>query len=57
MLSGLPVCVAGMQRVVECVLQLREEAGARQVQGAKKALAHGVDGPAGQLQCVITLEN
>lgn len=57
MLSGLPVCVAGMQRVVECVLQLRGEAGARQVQGAKKALAHGIDGPAGQLQCVITLEN
>jgi acetyl-CoA C-acetyltransferase len=56
-LSGLPVCVAGMQRVVECALQLREEAGARQVKGAKKALAHGVDGPAGQLQCVITLEN
>ena len=56
-LSGLPVCVAGMQRVVECVLQLRGEAGARQVPGAKKAVAHGVDGPAGQLQCVITLEN
>ncbi|MEE8471437.1 MAG: thiolase family protein [Dehalococcoidia bacterium] len=57
MLSGLPVCVAGMQRVVESTLQLRGEAGARQVPGAKKALAHGVDGPAGQLQCVITLEN
>ncbi|TET12888.1 MAG: thiolase family protein [Dehalococcoidia bacterium] len=56
-LSGLPVCVAGMQRVVECVLQLRGEAGARQVPGAKKAVAHGVDGPAGQLQCVITMEN
>lgn len=57
LLSGLPVCVAGMQRVVECVLQLRGEAGTRQVPGAKKALAHGVDGPAGQLQCVITMEN
>ncbi len=57
MLSGIPVCVAGMQRVVECVLQLRGEAGARQVSGAKKAVAHGVDGPAGQLHCVITLEN
>ncbi|MBE0480189.1 MAG: thiolase family protein [Dehalococcoidia bacterium] len=56
-LSGLPVCVAGMQRVVEAVLQLRGEAGARQVPGAKKAVAHGLDGPAGQLQCVITLEN
>lgn len=57
MLSGLPVCVAGMQRAAECVLQLRGEAGARQVSGAAKAVAHGVDGPAGQLQCVITLEN
>lgn len=57
MLSGLPVCVAGMDRVAECVLQLRGEAGARQVAGAKKAVAQGVDGPAGQLQCVITLEN
>jgi acetyl-CoA C-acetyltransferase len=57
MLSGLPVCVAGMQRVVECVLQLRGEAGDRQVQGAQKAVAQGCDGPAGQLQCVITLEN
>ena len=57
MLSGLPVCVAGMQRVAECALQLRGEAGARQVAGARKALAQGYDGPAGQLQCVITLEN
>ena len=57
MLSGLPVCVAGMQRAAECVLQLRGEAGARQVSGATKAVAQGVDGPAGQLQCVITLEN
>jgi acetyl-CoA C-acetyltransferase len=57
MLSGLPVCVAGMHRAAECVLQLRGEAGARQVSGATKAVAHGVDGPAGQLQCVITLEN
>jgi acetyl-CoA C-acetyltransferase len=56
-LSGLPVCVAGMQRVVECVLQLRGEASARQVPGAKRALAQGLDGPAGQLQCVITMEN
>jgi acetyl-CoA C-acetyltransferase len=56
-LSGLPVCVAGMQRVAEGALQLRGEAGDRQVAGAKKAVAHGVDGPAGQMHCVITLEN
>ncbi len=57
MLSGLPTCVAGMQRVCEAALQLRGEAGNRQVAGAKKAVAHGVDGPAGQLQCVLTMEN
>ena len=57
MLSGLPVCVAGMQRVVECAVQLRGEAGDRQVPGARKAVAQGIDGPAGQLQCVITMEN
>jgi acetyl-CoA C-acetyltransferase len=57
LLSGVPLVVAGMQRVGECVLQLRGEAGGRQVSGAKKALAHGVEGPAGQLHCVITLEN
>jgi len=56
-LSGLPVCVAGMHRVTESALQLRGEAGDRQVAGAKKAVAHGVDGPAGQMHCVITLEN
>ncbi len=56
LLSGVPLCVAGMQRVAECVLQLRGEAGDRQVSGVKKALAHGVDGPAGQLHGVITLE-
>ncbi|MBM3156800.1 MAG: thiolase family protein [Chloroflexi bacterium] len=55
-LSGLPVCVAGMQRVAECVLQLRGEAKKRQVKGARKALAHGTDGPAGQQHCVIILE-
>ena len=56
LLSGVPLCVAGMQRVAECVLQLRGEAGGRQVSGAKTAIAHGVEGPAGQLHCVITLE-
>lgn len=55
-LSGVPHCVAGMRSVVECALQLRGEAGKRQVHGAKRAVAHGVDGPAGQLHCVITLE-
>jgi acetyl-CoA C-acetyltransferase len=56
LLSGVPLCVAGMQRVAECVLQLRGEAKGRQVSGAKTALAHGVEGPAGQLHCVIILQ-
>lgn len=56
LLSGVPVLVAGISRVAEAVLQLRGEAGARQVDGAKVALAHGISGPCGQLQCVITLE-
>jgi acetyl-CoA C-acetyltransferase len=55
-LSGVPAPVAGMRSVVECALQLRGDAGDRQVKGARKGLAHGVDGPAGQLHCVITLE-
>jgi acetyl-CoA C-acetyltransferase len=56
LLSGVPVLVAGLSRVAEAVLQLRGEAGARQVDGAKMALAHGVDGPCGQLHCVVILE-
>ncbi len=56
-LSGVPTLVAGISRVAEAVLQLRGEAGARQVPGAKMALAHGTGGPCGQLHCVIILGN
>jgi len=56
-LSGNPVGVAGMARVAEAVLQLRGEAGDRQVKGAKVALAHGVSGICGQHQCVMVLGN
>ncbi len=55
-LSGIPTNVAGLSRVAECVLQLRGEAGARQVPGAKRALAQGFTGSCGQMQCVIILE-
>ena len=55
-LSAHAVLVAGLARVVECVLQLRGEAGARQVEGAKRAVAHGINGPCGQSHCVIVLE-
>jgi len=57
MLSGNPNGVAGMTRVAEAVLQLRGEAGGRQVPGAKVALAHGVTGACGQLQSVMIVGN
>ena len=56
-LSGNPVGVAGMSRVAEAVLQLRGEAGDRQVKGAQIALAHGVTGICGQHQGVMILGN
>jgi acetyl-CoA C-acetyltransferase len=57
MLSGNPTVVAGMARVAEVALQLRGEAGKRQVPGASIALAHGVTGICGQHQCVMVLSN
>jgi acetyl-CoA C-acetyltransferase len=55
MLSGNPVIVGGMTRIVEAVLQLRGEAGSHQVDGAKRALIQGCQGICGQHQCVIIL--
>jgi len=57
MISGNPVIVGGMTRVVEGVLQLRGEAGAHQVDGARIALIQGSHGICGQHQCVIILAN
>jgi len=54
-LAGNPNQVAGMARVAEAVLQLRGEAGDRQVEGARVALAHGVTGICGQHQAVMIL--
>ncbi len=54
-LSAHPVQVAGLARIAETVLQLRGEAGARQVKGAKVALAHGIEGACGQGHCVFIL--
>lgn len=54
-LSAHAVCVAGLVRLIEAVLQLRGEAGGRQVPGARTALAHGVNGPCGQSHCVMIL--
>jgi acetyl-CoA C-acetyltransferase len=57
MLAGNPLMLGGMARVAEAVIQLRGEAGERQVAGAKRAVAQGATGPAGQLQTVVVLEN
>ena len=57
MLVGNPLILGGMARVAEAVIQLRGEADGRQVPNAKRALAQGATGPAGQLQTAIVLEN
>ena len=56
-LSAHSVQVAGLARIAEAVLQLRGEAGERQVPGAKMALAHGVTGICAQTHCVWVLSN
>jgi len=56
-LCGNPLMLSGMARAAECVLQLRGRAGERQIPGAKKALAHGTTGPAGQHHCVMVFSN
>lgn len=56
-LAGNPIGVAGAARVVEAVTQLKTEAGTRQVEGAKTALAHGFTGACGQSHCVFILSN
>ena len=56
MLAGNPGHIGGLARAAECVLQLRGEARERQVKGAKRALAHGSTGGAGQHQAVLVLE-
>lgn len=55
-LNGNPLLLGGAARAIECFLQLRGEAGDRQVKGAKKALAHGTYGAAGQHQAVVIME-
>ncbi len=51
-LSAHAVLVAGLARIIEAVLQIRGDAGPRQVEGATTALAHGINGPCGQSHCV-----
>ena len=54
-LSAHSVQVAGLARIAEAVLQLRGEAGKRQVHGARTALAHGITGICAQTHCVWIL--
>jgi acetyl-CoA C-acetyltransferase len=54
-LSAHAVQVAGLARIAEAVLQLRGQAGGRQVDGASTALAHGIEGACGQGHCVFIL--
>lgn len=56
MLGGNPLMLGGFVRAAEAALQLKGEAGSRQVKNARTALAHGVMGPAGQFHSVVTLE-
>ena len=51
-LSANPVLVAGLARLIEAALQVRGEAGQRQVKNVNTALAHGFNGPCGQSHCV-----
>ncbi len=56
MLNGNPIMLGGLARATEAILQLRGEAGERQVAGIHKALAHGTTGAAGQHHAVVILE-
>ena len=55
LLSGHPVIAAGLIRIAEVVKQLRGCA-ANQVVGARRGVAHGVNGLCGQSHCVWVLE-
>jgi acetyl-CoA C-acetyltransferase len=57
MLNGNPLMLGGLARALEAFQQLRGEAGARQVDGLQRALAHGTTGPAGQHHAVLIMEN
>jgi acetyl-CoA C-acetyltransferase len=56
MLNGNPIMLGGLARATEVFLQLRGEAGDRQVAGVKRGLAHGTTGAAGQHHAVVILE-
>ncbi|GBC81811.1 hypothetical protein HRbin10_00923 [bacterium HR10] len=55
-LCGNPPTVSGLLRAIEAYAQLSGEAGARQIEGARTALAHGAGGICGQNQTVVILQ-
>ena len=55
MLAGNPLQLGGLVRAAEAALQLMGQAEGRQAPEAKRALAHGVMGPAGQFHSVAVL--
>jgi len=57
LLSGHPVIAGGLIRIAEAVRQLRGEAGDYQVDGATRAMAHGINGLCGQSHCVWILDS
>jgi acetyl-CoA C-acetyltransferase len=57
MLSSNPYIAVGLFRVAEAALQVTNQAGSRQVVGAKTALAHGMSGICGQSNTVIILSD
>jgi acetyl-CoA C-acetyltransferase len=55
LLAGNPLILGGLVRAVEATLQLTGRAGTRQVPSARRALAQGAMGPAGQFHSVAVL--
>ena len=56
LLAGNPLILGGLVRAAEVALQLKGQAGAHQVKDARRGLAHGVMGPAGQFHSVVVLQ-
>jgi acetyl-CoA C-acetyltransferase len=54
---GHPVGATGSAQIVELFLQLRNQAGDRQVNGAEIALQHNIGGAGPQVSCVHILSN
>ena len=52
-----PYVARGLIRVAEAALQIKGEAGSRQISDVKKALAHNVHGIGGQLHSVVILSS